>query len=204
MSILPPFGTDIEIIVRNIGYIGVFLIIFAESSLFFSFFLPGSSLLFTAGFLASQGFFNIWFLFAGVALAAIVGDNVGYWFGSHVGQKIFEKEDSHIFKKKHLEKTRIFFEKYGTRSLVIGRFIPIVRTFVPILAGVGSMKYRIFFQYNVIGGIMWCGLVTFLGYFLGKTIPNVEHFLLPIVALIVFASFVPVLLEIRKKDSPTT
>ncbi len=196
---IPFIEGDIITVVKSVGYIGIFLIIFAESSLFFSFFLPGSSLIFTAGFLASQGFFNISFLFAVLALAAILGDSFGYWFGTKMGEKLFDKKDSRFFKRKHLEKTVVFYQKYGIQAIVIGRFIPIVRTFIPVLAGVGSMKYRTFLQYNIIGGIGWCGSVVFLGYFLGRSIPNVEHFLLPIVAVIILVSIIPIILELRGK-----
>src|SRR3989338_10841351 len=123
-------------LIRTLGAIGVIIIIFAESGLFFGFFLPGDSLLFTAGLVASQGYLNIWILIVGSAIAAILGDSVGYAFGRKVGPRLFNREDSRFFKKAYLERTKVFYQKYGKKTIVLARFIPIVRTFAPILAGV--------------------------------------------------------------------
>lgn len=194
---------DLIQLIQTLGYIGLFAIVFAESGLFFGFFFPGDSLLFTAGLLASQGFFNIWILTALVTLAAILGDNIGYWFGTKVGPKIFTREDSFFFHKRHIERTRTFYLKYGAKAIVFARFIPIVRTFTPILAGVGTMPYGVFLRFNVIGGILWGTGVTLLGYFLGAIVPGVERYLLPIVVGIIVISFLPIALEFfknRKKD----
>src|SRR3989344_3629379 len=146
---------DLISIIKTAGYFGIFGIVFAESGLFIGFFLPGDSLLFTAGFLASQGFLNIWILAALTFLAAILGDNFGYAFGARVGQAIFSREDSWLFHKDHLVRARLFYEKHGAKTLVLARFLPVVRTFAPILAGVGQMNYRTFFFYNVFGGFLW-------------------------------------------------
>jgi len=190
---------DIVALVKIIGYLGIFGIVFAESGLFFGLFLPGDSLLFTSGLLASQGLFNIYWLVFVVASAAILGDSIGYWFGSKVGYKIFTKEDSLFFNKKYLEKTKEYYEKYGPMTVVIGRFVPIVRTFAPILAGVGEMNYRTFLSYNVIGAFLWAVGLTLLGFFLGSVIPGIEEYILPIIVLIIFVSILPVLLNLKSK-----
>ena len=137
------------------GYLGLFAIIFAESGLFFGFFLPGDSLLFTAGFLASQGYFSIVPLALLLFVAAITGDAVGYAFGRKVGPKIFTRPESFFFRPSHIEKTAAFFEKYGAKTIFLARFVPIVRTFAPIMAGVGGVKYKVFARYNIAGGFCW-------------------------------------------------
>lgn len=189
---------NLEQLIIQVGYIGMFLIIFAESGLFFGFFLPGDSLLFTAGFLASQGFSNIWILVISLSIAAITGDSVGYWFGRKIGPKIFTKEDSIFFNKKHLISANEFYNKHGGKTIIIARFIPAVRTFAPIIAGVAGMHYKTFISYNVFGGLFWvCGL-TLGGYFLGKSVPNVDKYLLPIILLIVLVSVLPGILHLVK------
>jgi membrane-associated protein len=192
------FHIDIAEIIKSVGYVGLFLTIFAESGLFFGFFLPGASLLFTAGLLASQNFFNIYILTATLVTAAILGDTTGYWFGAKVGTKLFTREDSRFFKKKYLEQTRIFYEKYGPQAVMLGRFVPVVRTFVPILAGIVKMKYLKFLRYNVIGGTVWGLGVTLFGYFLGSSIPNAERYFLPVVLLIILVTTLPLFYEIWK------
>lgn len=186
---------DPKFLVATFGLLGVFSIIFAESGLFFGFFLPGDSLLFTAGLLASQGHFNILALWFGCMFCAVLGDSVGYAFGRKIGPKIFNREDSFFFHKKHIVRTEKFYEKYGKKTIILARFVPIVRTFAPILAGVGNMKYRIFLSYNVIGGALWTTLLIWLGYGLGSVIPSVDRYLLPIVFLIIIVSFIPIVVE---------
>ena len=193
------FHVDIVTIVKSVGYTGLFLMIFAESGIFFLFFLPGGSLLFTAGLLASQGLFNIWILIPILALAAVLGDSLGYWFGKKVGPKIFTKKDSLFFKKRHLDQTEEFYKKYGPRAVVFGRFVPVVRTFAPILAGVASMKYRTFLHYNIIGALLWAVGIALLGYGLGTKVPNIEQYIVPIILFIIFLSIVPILFELFKK-----
>lgn len=183
---------DIIPLIKMIGLIGVFLFVFAESGLFFGFFLPGDSLLFTAGILASAGYFNITFLFLGAFLMAILGDSVGYIFGKKIGPKIFSKPDSFFWNKKNLNKTKDFFEKHGDKAITLARFVPIVRTFTPIMAGVGDMKYKNFIFWNILGGFFWTSSMIFLGYFLGNSIENVDRYILPIVLGIIFLSFIPV------------
>lgn len=195
------FGINIAEFVKAFGYIGLFLIVFAESGLFFGFFLPGESLLFTTGLLASQGYFNIYILVVTLALAAILGDSTGYWFGKKVGPKIFNREDSKFFHKKHLDQTQKFYEKHGPYAIIIGRFIPIIRTFVPILAGVGKMKYRIFIRNNIVGGILWSAGVLSLGFYLGTVVPNIEKYLNLIIVGIVLLSLLPIIFEIIKKPT---
>ncbi|MBI5816959.1 MAG: VTT domain-containing protein [Candidatus Yonathbacteria bacterium] len=194
---------DLMALIQTIGYLGIFAIVFAESGLFFGFFFPGDSLLFTAGLLASQGFLNIWVFVALVIMGAILGDSVGYWFGAKAGPKIFTREDSFFFHKRHVERTHNFYLKYGAKAIVLARFIPIVRTFTPILAGVGTMPYGTFLKWNIIGGVLWGAGVTLLGYFLGAVIPGIERYLLPIVAGIIIVSFLPLVSEFvknRKKE----
>jgi len=191
-------GVDLIALIKAAGYLGLFAIIFAESGLFVGFFLPGDSLLFTAGFLASQGFLNIWALAPLMFLAAILGDNFGYAFGKKVGPTIFNREDSLIFHKGHVERARVFYEKHGAKTLVLARFLPVIRTFAPILAGVGKMHYRTFFFYNVIGAILWALGLTWLGYFLGATIPGVDKYLIPIILAIIVLSGLPTLIHIIK------
>ena len=193
------FHMDIVELVKAVGYVGLFVIVFAESGVFFGFFLTGGSMLFTAGLLASQGLFNVHALIIILGLAAILGDSVGYWFGSKVGPKIFTREDSLFFKKKHLEQTKKFYDKYGARTIVLGRFIPIVRTFAPILAGVAEMHYGKFIRYNILGAIFWAIGMTLLGYFVGSSVPNMQDYLLPIILAIIFLSILPIFLEMRKK-----
>ena len=193
------FTGDIVLLIKAIGYLGLFLIIFAESGLFFGFFLPGGSLLFTAGLLASQGYFNIYFLIIILGLAAVIGDNVGYWFGYKIGPKIFNKEDSIFFRKDHVVKTKEFYDKYGSNAIILGRLIPIARTFAPILAGVAQMNYKKFFYYNILGAIFWAIGVSLLGYFLGSKVPGIDKYILPIILLIIFLSIVPILWKINWK-----
>jgi membrane-associated protein len=192
---IPFLQIDIVTLIQAVGYVGLFAIIFAESGLFFGFFLPGDSLLFTAGLLASQGLFNYYALAIIFALAAIAGDNVGYMFGKKIGPKIFTRDDSLLFQKKHVERTQKFYEKYGTKTIVLARFIPIVRTFAPILAGVASMNYATFFKYNVIGGLIWGVGISFIGFFLGSRIPGIENYLNYIIVAIIATSFIPILIE---------
>ena len=181
----------------NYAVLGIVAIVFAESGLFFGFFLPGDSLLFTAGIMASGGFLNIWTLLIGSFIAAVVGDNVGYWFGHHVGPKIFAKEDSLLFKKHHLEEAKKFYELHGSKTIVLARFVPFVRTFAPIVAGAVQMPYATFMAYNLFGGLLWAVGLTLLGFFLGN-IPIIKAHYEFVIILIVLASIVPVALHFIK------
>lgn len=189
---------DLVSLIKTAGYLGLFGIIFAESGLFIGFFLPGDSLLFTAGFLASQGFLNIWILAPLTFVAAILGDNFGYAFGRRVGPALFTREDSVLFNKDHLRRAKVFFEAHGAKTLVLARFLPVIRTFVPIVAGVGGMHYPTFFFYNVLGAVPWALGMTWLGYFLGNVIPNIDKYLIPIILAIVIISSIPTLFHIIK------
>ncbi len=191
---------DPKFLISTFGLIGVIGIVFAESGLFFGFFLPGDSLLFTAGLFASQGYLNIFILTVGVLVGAIVGDNVGYAFGKKVGPKIFTKEDSLFFNKKYVLKAQAFYEKHGNKTIILARFIPIVRTFAPIVAGIGGMNYSKFFTYNCIGGTLWTFLMIGAGYILGEIIPGIDRYLLPIVLCIIFVSFIPAVWHLLKKN----
>ena len=184
---------DLDSLLKTIGYAGIFSIVFAESGLLVGFFLPGDSLLFTAGFLASQGFFNIYFLCALIFIAAVAGDNVGYWFGKKAGPRVFKKEDSLVFSKSNVERSQKFYEKHGGKTIILARFIPVVRTFAPVIAGVGKMEYKKFFAYNVIGGLIWGVGVTAMGYILGSSIPNIDKYLIPVAILIILFSIAPAL-----------
>jgi len=183
---------DLISLIQAVGYLGVFTIVLLESGLLIGFFFPGDSLLFTAGFLASQGFFDIKILIIGCFIAAVVGDSIGYYIGKKLGPKIFNKDDSIFFKKKHLEKAQGFYEKHGGKTIILARFLPIVRAFAPVVAGAGKMDYKRFAIFNLIGGVLWAIGVTLAGYYLGSVIPDVDKYLLPIVGLIILASLAPV------------
>ena len=189
---------DPERLIRTFGTIGIFLIVFAESGLLVGFFLPGDSLLFTAGLLASQGTLNLPLLLVGCFVAAVSGDQVGYYFGKRVGPALFRRPDSRIFKQEYVDRSREFFERHGAKTIVIARFVPIVRTFAPIIAGVGHMPYRTFVTFNVVGGLVWAVGVTTLGFFLGEAIPDIDKYLLPVIGFIVILSVLPAVIEIRR------
>lgn len=179
--------------------VAIWLIIFAETGLLIGFFLPGDSLLFTAGLLAGQGKLNIWLLLPGVFIAAFVGDQVGYTFGEKLGPRLFSKPDSRFFKQEYVTHTRNFFNKHGSKTIIIARFVPIVRTFAPVLAGVGEMDRKTFVIYNVIGAFLWAVGLTMLGYILGDVIgESVDQYLLPIIAVIILISLIPPLVEWRR------
>jgi membrane-associated protein len=181
------------------GYLVIWAIVFAESGLLIGFFLPGDSLLFTAGFLASQNFLDIKLLLIGMFIGAVVGDNVGYVTGQKFGRRLFRREDSWLFHKKHLVTAQKFYDKHGKKTIVLARFMPIVRTFAPIVAGIGAMKYRTFVAYNLIGGFAWTFGITLLGYFLGRIIPDVDKYLLPVIFLIVVVSILPSVVHIYQE-----
>lgn len=182
---------DLVALVETVGLVGLTLIVFAESGLFFGFFFPGDSLLFTAGFLASQGLFSVYLLVPLMALAAILGDSVGYWTGKKAGPLLFTRPNSFFFSQKRVEEARLFFGKYGAMSIVFARFIPAVRTFTPIVAGVAEMNYRKFLTYNIVGGLVWGAGFPIAGYFLGALVPNADTYVLPLVVVIIIVSLSP-------------
>lgn len=189
---------DPKILIETVGLIGIVLTIFAETGLFFGFFFPGDSLLFTAGILASQGIFDIYTLIILCTIAAILGDTVGYWSGKKYGRKLFERDAGFFFKKKRINDAEKFYEKYGKYTIIIARFVPIIRTFAPIVAGIGSMHYGTFISYNIFGGIFWVLSVTLLGFVFGGMIDNPDTYIIPIALLIVFISFIPILIKFIK------
>lgn len=183
-------------IIKTGSYLGIAFLVFAESGLLVGIFLPGDSLLFAAGLLSAAGFLNFGPLVFVVVIAAIVGDSVGYWFGANVGVNFFKRKDSFFFKQEYLKRTERFYQTYGGRAVVLARFVPIVRTIAPILAGIGSMTYRKFLSYNMLGGFAWGAGMILLGYFLGSLIPNSEHYILPLSLVIVVISFLPILINL--------
>ena len=198
---LPHF--DLSELIKTWGYLGLFFVVFAESGLFFGFFFPGDSLLFTAGFLASQGFLNIWVLVPLMVIGAISGDSVGYFMGNKFGDWLMKKRDSLFFKRRYLLEAQQFYEKHGGKTIMLARFVPAVRTFAPIVAGMAKMEYRKFISYNVWGGLVWGVGMTCLGFFLGSIIPNADKYLLPIVGAIIVLSVLPGVMHVwngRKKS----
>lgn len=182
---------DLVELIKTAGYLGVFTIVFLESGLLIGFFFPGDSLLFTAGFLASQGFLDIKILIAGCFIAAVTGDSIGYLIGKKLGPKIFTKDNSLFFNKKHLQSAQKFYDKHGGKTIILARFVPVIRAFAPVVAGAGKMNYKRFVAFNLVGGVLWAIGVTFAGYYLGSMIPDVDKYLLPIVGLIIIASILP-------------
>lgn len=165
---------DLVEIIKTVGYVGLTFIIFAESGLFFGFFLPGDSLLLTAGLLASQGTFDIRILVPLLFVAAVLGDNVGYWFGAKTGPRLFTRPDSFLFKRENLLKAQRFYEKHGGKTITLARWVPVIRTFAPIVAGAAQMNYRRFVAFNLLGGLLWAVGMLLLGYFLGRAFGSVE------------------------------
>lgn len=191
-------GFDVAQIVQAGGILLIAAIVFAESGLLIGFFLPGDTLLFTAGFFASQGQLNLgWLLFA-IIMAAIIGDNVGYTIGRKTGHKIFKKQDGIFFRQEYIAKAEEFYEKHGGKTITIARFVPIVRTFAPIVAGVGKMDRRKFMAYNIVGAVIWGASLTLLGYYLGSRIPHIDKYILPAVLLATIFTFAPPILHILK------
>ncbi len=190
--------------ITSLGVIAVAAVIFAESGLLIGFFLPGDSLLFTAGFLTQQGVLaiNIHLLVGILFVPAALGDSVGYTFGRKVGRRLFKRKDSLLFHQDNLIRAENFYEKHGAVTIVIARFIPVIRTFAPIVAGIGKMRYRQFVAYNVIGAFLWAVGLTYLGYYVGAWFEsrgiNIDSYLLPIIALIVLLSILPPVIHVLR------
>ena len=192
---------DLPSLIKTFGYPLVWGIVFAESGLLVGFLLPGDSLLFVAGFLCSlTPGLDIRVMAFGCFVFAVLGDSVGYYTGKRFGRKLFDKEDSKFFKKKHLIAAEEFFERQGKTAIILARFMPFIRTFAPIVAGIAAMQYKTFMKYNVVGGFFWGIGLTLLGYFLGKSIPEnqIDKYLLPIVLGIMFISLAPSIFHIIK------
>jgi membrane-associated protein len=179
--------------------LGVIAIIYLETGAFFGFFFPGDSLLVTAGFFASQGHLPIAALLVGTFIAAVLGDSTGYAFGKKIGPAIFTKEDSVFFNKKYLFHAQAFYEKHGGKTIILARFIPVVRTFAPIVAGVGNMKYKTFLSFNLVGGFLWTWAMLFIGYVFGSVIPNPDRYIIPLVLVIIVISAAPPIYKVVKE-----
>jgi len=190
-------------LINSYGTLGIYAVIFAESGLFFGFFLPGDSLLVTAGLLAathegSNVHLNLAALLVGVPIAAVLGDQVGYWFGDRAGPSLFSRPQSRFFKPEYLTRAHEFLEDRGARMIVLARFIPAVRTFTPIAAGASRMRYRVFVPFNVLGGALWGVGVTLAGYTLGSSVKHIDRYLVPIIVVVIAISLIPVALELRR------
>jgi len=185
-------------LIRWGGYLVLVAIVFCETGLLVGFFLPGDSLLITAGLVAAAGSLDIWLLNLLLIPAAIIGDSVGYAIGYRAGPRLFTKEQSLLFSRKHLLRTREFYEKYGGKTIVLARFIPLLRTFAPVVAGIGQMQYRRFLFYNVFGGVFWVASLTWAGYLLGTLIPDISRYIHIVVLVVIVLSMVPVVVELWK------
>jgi membrane-associated protein len=203
-AVIGVLGLDPKNIFNSIspyGELVAWLIVFAETGLLIGFFLPGDSLLFTAGVLAGQSKLDLWLLVPGAFLAAVAGDQVGYVIGHRAGPRVFRRPDSRLFKQEYVTRTHEFFERHGPKAVVLARFVPVVRTFTPVLAGVGKMNRRVFTIYNLLGGLIWALGVTLLGFALGNAIgSNIDAYLLPLIAVVILVSLIPVYLEWRRSQ----
>jgi membrane-associated protein len=197
MSFLDP-----RTLLTSFGYIGLFIIIFAESGLFFGFFLPGDSLLLTAGLFASEGQLNVWILLPLVFVAAVLGDNVGYWFGRKAGPPLFTRPASLLFKPKNLLAARAFYDQHGGKTMILARFMPFIRTFAPIVAGAVEMPYQSFLMFNAVGGLLWGVGVTLAGFALGKVFPPdiLDKYFLLIVVVVIILSVLPTAWHLWKEN----
>lgn len=188
-------------LVKSFGYVGIFAIVFMESGIIFGFFLPGDSLLFAAGLLAANGNLNLAVVIILAVTGAILGNNAGYATGRKWGPGLFKHPDSFFFSKQRIAQAHEFFKKEGGKSLVLARFIPAARTLIPIIAGVGKMEWRRFFVFNSIGGFIWGVSLPILGYTLGKKVPNIDKYILPVIAIIIIVSAMPVLYHYLKNSN---
>lgn len=190
---------NLDELIRWGGYTGLVLIVFAETGLLVGFFLPGDSLLVTAGLFAAKGDLDIALLMVLLSVAAIAGDTVGYWFGAKTGPPLYSRPNSRFFKRDHLLKAHAFYEKHGGKTIVLARFMPLIRTFAPIVAGVARMNYKRFLACNVCGGIGWVVSMSLLGYGLGQSIPNIGQHIEKVIVLVVFLSILPMIVHVWKE-----
>lgn len=181
------------------GYVALTAIVFVETGLLIGFFLPGDSLLITAGLVAAAGHLDIWRINLLLSLAAVLGDSTGYAIGRRLGPRLFTRPQSLLFNPRHVERTRTFYARHGAKTIVIARFVPIVRTFAPVVAGVGQMEYRQFLFYNVAGGVGWVTSMTWAGYLLGQTIPNVAERIHIVVGVVILLSLIPIFVELIRE-----
>ena len=186
---------DVRGLIQWGGYVGLTAIIFAETGLLVGFFLPGDSLLVTAGLLASQGYFNVWYLGLLLTAAALIGNTVGYYVGKASGPRLFRRDDSLLFNKRHLARAHDFYERHGGKTIVLARFMPIVRTFVPVVAGVAGMPIGRYTFYNVLGGVAWIWSMLFIGHFLGRVVPGIDKHIEPMILVIIALSLLPAFLS---------
>ncbi len=194
---------DLVQLIETVGYAGLFAIIFAESGLFFGFFLPGDSLLLTAGLLASRGILSEFILVPGLFVAAVLGDSVGYWFGAKTGPLIFNREESLLFRRKNLLAAKAFYDKHGGKTITLARFLPFIRTFAPIVAGAAGMNYRRFLAFNFLGAVLWAIGVTMLGYTLGHffgSIEGVDRYFTLLVLAFFFIPGLPTLIHLWRDN----
>lgn len=190
---------NIDKVILGAGLLAIGGTVFAESGLLIGFFLPGDTLLFGAGILASQGTLNLGHLLVVVIIAAVIGDNVGYSIGHRTGKRLFNKKDSILFRQEHIERAEKFYEKHGGKTIIMARFVPIVRTFAPMVAGMGKMPRKRFMFFNIIGGVLWGGGVIMLGYWIGSKVPWVEHFITPIILGVVVLSIAGSMIHVFKE-----
>ena len=208
LDLLTGAQESLDALIRWGGYVVLVAIVFTETGLLVGFFLPGDSLLITAGLVAATGTLNIWWLNVLLAVAAIVGDSVGYAIGARVGPRLFTREKSWLFNPRHVQRTRDFYERHGARTIVIARFVPIIRTFAPVVAGVGQMAYPRFLFYNVAGGVGWVASMTWAGYLLGHVVPDINRHIHIVVIVVIVLSLIPIGVEIlrerRRTSAPST
>jgi len=190
---------SLDDLIRWGGYAVLVGIVFTETGLLVGFFLPGDSLLVTAGLVAAAGGLNVWWVNGLLIVAAVVGDSVGYAIGARLGPRLFTRERSLLFNPRHVERTRRFYERHGAKTIVIARFVPIIRTFAPVVAGVGQMRYRRFLVYNVAGGVGWVTSMTWTGYLLGRAIPNIADYIHIVVIVVIVVSVIPIVVEILRE-----
>jgi membrane-associated protein len=193
--------TNIQGLIQWGGMLLICSIVFIETGLFVGFFLPGDSLLVTAGVFAAAGDLQLGMLLSLVSLCAIAGDQLGYWIGRRAGQALYKREDSLLFKKRHLERAHEFYAKYGGKTIILARFVPIIRTFAPPVAGAANMNYRRFVIFNILGGALWVWSMVLIGFFLGSTIPEVDKHIHLIIAIVVFLSILPAIVEAIRQRS---
>ncbi len=194
---------DIPALIAFGGYFILFAIIFVETGLMVGFFLPGDSLIVIAGLFAAKGDLNIFYLIILLSIAAIAGDSAGYWIGKKAGHALFHKRESRFFRRKHLIATQNFYERHGGKTIFLARFVPIIRTFAPVVAGIADMDYKKFLSYNVFGGIFWVASMALIGYFLGSVIPNIEDNIHYVALIIIVLSFIPIVIEYIKHKHKT-